>query len=431
MRNRIALTAIAVFALVSGVIGATSAMAVAPTVATAAPTVADTTATLRCDVNPGGLSTNVWITYKPTSAAWGTSAVVTTAQQNVSGTSTVTVDFPITGLSPTTSYDQRCKAKNADVANPLVTATLVFVTTDGGSPTPTPTPTPTETSPSPTPTETEPPTSITLAAAGDVCDADPVQFNGVGCRGTANQIIAANPTAVAILGDMQYGDFAESTTFQTEWGPFKAKSIPVLGNHDDKTTAALNAYNAYWGAQAHQSTDYQWREDLGKWSVIVVNSEYGASAIPAANKTAVQNLVNAANADGDNIIMAFHAPRWSSPCNGCHNSQTKVKFWYDLAYANGVDIVLSAHDHRYERFGRMSGTGTASDGVREFMIGSGGAHPDGSDGTPIAGSEFIKGGFVGVTLFTLSDTSYSWSAQEVTNVNGAATTFDSGTESVR
>jgi hypothetical protein len=90
-----------------------------------------------------------------------------------------------------------------------------------------------------------------------------------------------------------------------------------------------------------------------------------------------------------------------------------------------------AHDHRYERFAPMSSTGTDSAGVRQFLIGSGGAHADGGDGTPIAGSQFLKGDFVGVTMFDLNDTSYSWRAYEVTNDNGTASLFDSGTTSVR
>jgi hypothetical protein len=433
MRDRLALAALGVFSITAMGIGVGSAVAAAPTVATATPTIADTTATLRCDVNPGGLSTNVWVTYKPSSAAWGSGSVVTTAQQVVTGSSTVTVDFPITGLSPLSSYDQRCKAKNSDVANPLVTATLVFVTTDGSTPTPTPTETPT---PTPTPTETEPTGDVVIAVAGDICDDTPTQFDGIGCRGTKNQIINENPDWVLATGDLQYNNFAEMapTVYEQEWGTFKAKTLPVLGNHELLNPPnSINAYNAYWGAQARQSTDYQYRVDLGKWSIIVVNSNYGSSNIPAANKTAVQNMIAAADAEGDNIAMAWHHPKWSSPCSGgdCHGNQPKGQYWMTLAYTSGVDVVLNSHDHRWEKFAPMSGTGVASDGVREFMIGSGGAHPDPGDGTPIAGSQLIKGDFVGVTFFTLSDTSYSWDAQEVTNVNGTATTFDSGTQSVR
>lgn len=441
----VAAPAAAALALVAVVvIPGGSAVATAPTVATApAVAVTDTTATMRCTVNPGGLPTNVWATYKPTSAAWGTTAVLTTAQQVINGSADQTLDFPVTGLAPATSYDQRCKAKNADVPAPLVTATYTFVTSSTPSPSPTPTPTespsptptPTETpSPSPTPSPTPTSQDIVLAVAGDICDPVATQFNGIGCRGTEQQILAANPAAVIATGDLQYNNFADGSpnVYTQEWGQFKARTLPVLGNHELlNPPASINAYNAYWGAQAHAGTDYQWREDLGKWSVIVVNSNYGTSAIPAANKTAVQALLNAANADGDNIVMAFHHPRWSSPCNGCHGNQPKGQFWMDLAYANGVDLVLNAHDHRYERFAPMSGSGPAADGVREFVIGSGGAHPDGSDGTPIAGSQFVKGGFVGATLFTLSDASYSWAAQEVTSATGTATTFDSGTQSVR
>jgi hypothetical protein len=48
--------------------------------------------------------------------------------------------------------------------------------------------------------------------------------------------------------------------------------------------------------------------------------------------------------------------------------------WQD-AYDAGVELVLSGHDHDYERFAPLDATGALdpSMGVREFVVGTGGA----------------------------------------------------------
>ena len=408
MRSRV-LAAAAAAVVGIGIAIAAPASAAAPTVSVASPTnITSSSATLRCTVDNGGLATTkVWVTYKVSTGVWGADTI-TTAQQTAA--SNGTYSFPVSGLAASTQYDQRCKADNSD-STTVVTPTSTFTTLSGGG---------------------GGTGTIVLAAAGDNCDDNPTQYNGIGCRGTANQVIAENPDAVVALGDLQYNNFAEANpnVYMQEWGAFKAKTIPVLGNHEKLNAPySINQWNSYWGAQAHSGTDYQWREDLGKWSVIVVNSNYSTPS--TANKNAVQALIDAANADGDNIVMAFHHPRFASPCSGCHGDQARSTVWMQKAYDSGVDLVLTAHDHRYERYAPMDASGPNSAGVREFLIGSGGAHADGGDGVPNAGNQVLKGDFVGVTMFDLNDTSYSWRAYEVTNVNGAATLFDSGTTSVR
>jgi len=48
--------------------------------------------------------------------------------------------------------------------------------------------------------------------------------------------------------------------------------------------------------------------------------------------------------------------------------------FFELLYHSGAEVVINGHDHMYERFVPMDGTGTArADGVREFVVGTGGA----------------------------------------------------------
>ncbi|MCM8593823.1 hypothetical protein [Accumulibacter sp.] len=51
--------------------------------------------------------------------------------------------------------------------------------------------------------------------------------------------------------------------------------------------------------------------------------------------------------------------------------------WQTLATGR-VSVVLSGHDHLYERFAPLAADGTADprDGVRSFTVGTGGADPD-------------------------------------------------------
>src|SRR6185503_15789777 len=71
-------------------------------------------------------------------------------------------------------------------------------------------------------------------------------------------------------------------------------------------------------------------------------------------------------------IAFMHHPRFSS---GPHASQLQVRpMWETLARA-GVDVVVAAHDHIYERFAPMRPDGTRDDtsGMRSFIVGTGGA----------------------------------------------------------
>jgi len=52
-----------------------------------------------------------------------------------------------------------------------------------------------------------------------------------------------------------------------------------------------------------------------------------------------------------------------------------VKPLWDVLYAARADVVVSGHDHVYERFARQTPGGAlnTSRGIREFVVGTGGA----------------------------------------------------------
>jgi hypothetical protein len=98
--------------------------------------------------------------------------------------------------------------------------------------------------------------------------------------------------------------------------------------------------------------------------------------------------------------------------------------FFDALHAAGVEIVLSGHEHIYERFAPQKGDGTADParGVRQFVIGTGG-HALYEFGTPLPNSEFRYNANWGVLRLTLGPDSYGWQFAPV----GGGAPIDTGT----
>jgi hypothetical protein len=115
-------------------------------------------------------------------------------------------------------------------------------------------------------------------------------------------------------------------------------------------------------------------------------------------------------------------PRYSS---GIHGSSDLVDAYWDLLYQAGVDVVLTGHDHDYERFAPQDDQGRADPerGIREFVVGTGGFSHYPFPGVPIANSELRDASAFGVLVLTLHEDRYEWEFLPV-----AGQTFtDSGT----
>jgi hypothetical protein len=72
-------------------------------------------------------------------------------------------------------------------------------------------------------------------------------------------------------------------------------------------------------------------------------------------------------------------------------------------------VVLSGHDHDYERFAPQTATGTADPtfGIREFVVGTGGKDHSGQ-GTLQPNSEVMNVDTFGVLALTLHPAGYDW-----------------------
>ena len=92
-----------------------------------------------------------------------------------------------------------------------------------------------------------------------------------------------------------------------------------------------------------------------------------------------------------------------------HGSTPEVKPLWEVLYAAGVDIVLSGHEHNYERFAPQDPGGRADPerGIREFVVGTGGkSHYAIVD--PLSNSEVHNDDTYGILELTLQPNSYDW-----------------------
>jgi hypothetical protein len=300
---------------------------------------------------------------------------------------------------------------------------------EGAGNTPAPSPTPTATAgsstvPTPSATSTTPPPSggdPVLVGAGDIC-----VTSVIGNAGATAKLIEARPMAgVFTLGDnSNEGGTASQYTgcYAKTWGTFLNRTRTTIGNHDCMTGSGCAPYYAYFGAAAGPAGKGYYSYDLANdWHVIVLNSqgiEVGGTGAGSPQETWLRADL-AANA-GKHIIAMWHIPVFASGLL----SRTAYTVWWQDLYAAGADLILDGHDHLYERFALQSPAGNADPaGIREFIVGTGGASPQ-SFGTTAANSQVRNAGTFGVLQLTLHAHSYDWQFIPI-----AGSTFsDSGTQ---
>ncbi len=278
----------------------------------------------------------------------------------------------------------------------------------------------TDASPSPTPTSTSSGDPV-LVGAGDISN------SGSGDSATA-ALLDNIPGTVFTLGDNVYdsGTAAEfATYYDPTWGRHKARTRPVAGNHDYNTSGATGYYG-YFGAAAGSPSKGYYSYDIGtNWHVIVVNSN--CSAIGGCNAGSAQETWLRADLAANTrpcTVAMWHHPRYTSGAN--HSPDTSVAPIVQALYDNNADLILTGHNHQYERFAPINPSNQldTARGIRHFVVGSGGASHYGF-GTILPNSEVRNSDTYGVLKLTLHPSSYSWQF-----VPEAGKTFtDSGTTS--
>ncbi|MGH7614974.1 MAG: metallophosphoesterase, partial [Gemmatimonadales bacterium] len=243
-------------------------------------------------------------------------------------------------------------------------------------------------------------TSVSLVGAGDIGDC-----NSDGDEQTA-ALLDSLPGTVFTAGDNAYSDGAASEfaqCYNASWGRHKARTRPAPGNHDYRSSRA-RPYYAYFGAQAGDSRTGYYSYDLGAWHVIALNSNIGMKAQSAQGRWLRADL---AATTARCVLAYWHHPRFSSGTE--HGSDSRTDPLWQTLDDYGADIIISGHEHNYERFAPQTPSGVAAPdrGIRQFVVGTGGADLY-SFGTPIPNSEVRSGDTWGVLRLTLWPDAYDW-----------------------
>jgi calcineurin-like phosphoesterase family protein len=229
---------------------------------------------------------------------------------------------------------------------------------------------------------------------------------------------------VLTLGDTQYecGDLsAFAGSFNPSWGRMKAIVRPAIGNHEYGKACRRNdasPYFAYFGSAAGGPRGW-YSYTLGSWHVVALNSEcsYGegagqvggcGSGSPEETWLRQDLRSHAARC----TLVYWHEPRFSS---GEHGDALQMStIWNDLVAAH-VDLVLSGHNHDYERFDPAGSTPLTQtspvpdpDGIREFVVGTGGRNLYPFAAAPLPGEVLRSAEAFGALFLRLEPRSYSW-----------------------
>jgi len=235
------------------------------------------------------------------------------------------------------------------------------------------------------------------------------------------RLLDGQPGTVFAAGDLAYFQgTAEQfrNCYDPSWGRHRARTRPAPGNHEYESADA-GPYFLHFGLIAGTPGLGYYRYRSGAWQVYSLNSNMEASSrgiqIPwLRSELAAQ--------PSECTVAYFHHPRFSSGPHGLSPTVPIVReLWFAL-YEAGVDIVISAHEHFYERFAPQDPSGRPDPeyGIREFVVGTGGA-PLTEPLRRLPNSEAVLVNF-GILRVTLAPLSYNW---EFLSTDGGAV-LDSG-----
>ena len=272
--------------------------------------------------------------------------------------------------------------------------------------------------PSPTPAPTAPP--VDILAAGDIGEC-----GGKGDERTA-ALLAEHEGTILPLGDLAYesGTAREfEACFGSSWGVMRDRMRPVPGNHDYKTAGAA-PYFAYFGALAGTPGQGWYAFDLGAWRLYALNSNCEDVGGCGPDSPQERWLREDLAAHPTTCILAYwHHARFSSGELHADDPRTDA-LWRALEDA-GADVVLTGHDHNYERFAPQDHRGNATPtGIREFVVGTGGSGLR-AMGKIAPTSEAHIARVYGVLAMKLRADGYDWDFLPV--ANETATDTGSGT----
>jgi acid phosphatase type 7 len=249
--------------------------------------------------------------------------------------------------------------------------------------------------------------TIVVAATGDVaCD-------GVcGQDGTAEVIRRTiRPRLVLGLGDYQYDRGTLDNLrahYDPYWGRFKRITYAINGGSHDfyGTGDYLRYFNDGGPVRLRPEASYSF--DAGTWHFIALNSycfERSSCDVGRWTNWLRRDLDQHKNRC---TLAYYHEPYWTSLSHHAEDRSTRP--WIKMLYDAGVDVILQAHNHLYERFAPQTPDDRRDDrrGIVAFTVGSGGRSHYPFHGNIAPNSVARNDDTYGVLALTLRPRGYSF-----------------------
>jgi hypothetical protein len=203
-----------------------------------------------------------------------------------------------------------------------------------------------------------------VVASGDGAD------GGVSASNVSSLISSLNPNLFLYLGDVyEQGSVAEFYNWYgnqgTNFSQFNSITDPTIGNHEYGLHSGGAGYFDYWN-----NIPNYYSYNAGGWHFISLNSNAAHIAVNvgSAQYTWLQQDLTA-NANACTIVY-YHHPLFNI---GPEGSTTAMSDIWALMAQYGVTIVLNGHDHDYQRWQPLDGSGNPSPtGITEFVAGMAG-----------------------------------------------------------
>lgn len=203
-----------------------------------------------------------------------------------------------------------------------------------------------------------------LAALGDGAGGE------VNARNVTDLLASWDPNMLLYLGDVY--EEGTSTEFDNWYGRagsdffgrFRAITNPTVGNHEYDGGVAPGYFD-YWDNVPHYFSF-----DVGGWHLISLDStsQFGQTS-PSSPQYAWLASDLAADTAACTLVYFHHPVRSIGP----QGDTTRMNAIWALLAQHGVDVVLTAHDHNYQRWVPLDGGGSPNPGgVTQFVVGTGG-----------------------------------------------------------
>ena len=215
-----------------------------------------------------------------------------------------------------------------------------------------------------------------MVAVGDIAcdpsDSDWDEGSATECGqvATSDLALSLDPDAVLVLGDLQYecgGYEAFLTSYDASWGRLKDITHPVPGNHeynsaaesesgtDCSTTTDAAGYYRYFGEAAGDPSEGWYSYDVGAWHVIALNSNCNKLGGCGGHSPQGEWLAADLAADDARVHARLHGTTRAS-ARASTATRDSLEVLWEIMDEEGVDLVLSGHDHDYERFAPLDAT---------------------------------------------------------------------------